>query len=156
MDKVMPELHRGMFATDVQAKSGSTAAELAAMGEGSAIVDVTWIFGGKTGVQAQVVTYSATMRAVTGMTVTAAPEAAGRRIRMNAVAPGAVTDTQFMRPIMGRDPSAGETRSFGPLHALGRTRSAREVDRAILLPAPDDASFVTGEIVKVDGRFLNG
>jgi NAD(P)-dependent dehydrogenase (short-subunit alcohol dehydrogenase family) len=30
------------------------------------------------------------------------------------------------------------------------------VDRAILLPAPDDASFVTGEIVKVDGRFLNG
>ena len=154
MDKVPGQLYRDLFATNVQGKYDAMVAELAAMGEGGAIVNVTSIFGVKAGANA--VAYGATMHAVTGLTLGAALEVAGRKIRVNAVAPGAITDTQFMRPILGRDLTAEEIRGFAPLHALGRTGSALEVARAILFLASDDASFVTGEIMKVDGYFLNG
>jgi NAD(P)-dependent dehydrogenase (short-subunit alcohol dehydrogenase family) len=154
MDKVPGELYRDLFATNVQGKYDAMVAELAAMGEGGAIVNVTSIFGVRAGAQA--VAYGTTMHAVTGLTLGAALEVAGRKIRVNAVAPGAITDTQFMRPILGRDLTAEEIRAFAPLHALGRTGSALEVARAILFLASDDASFVTGEIMKVDGYFLNG
>lgn len=154
MDKVTAENYRDMFATNVQGKYDSMVAELAAMRDGGAIVNVSSIFGVKAGAQA--VAYCATMHAVSGMTMAAALEAAPRKIRVNAVAPGAITDTQFMRPILGRDLNAEEIRSFGPLHALGRTGASLEVARAILFLASDEASFVAGEVMKVDGYFLNG
>jgi NAD(P)-dependent dehydrogenase (short-subunit alcohol dehydrogenase family) len=154
MDQVTDENYRDMFATNVQGKYDSMVAELAAMRDGGAIVNVSSIFGVKAGAQA--VAYCATMHAVSGMTLAAALEAAPRKIRVNAVAPGAITDTQFMRPILGRDLNVEEIRSFGPLHALGRTGASLEVARAILFLASDDASFVAGEIMKVDGYFLNG
>jgi NAD(P)-dependent dehydrogenase (short-subunit alcohol dehydrogenase family) len=154
MDKVTAENYRDMFATNVQGKYDSMVAELAAMRDGGAIVNVSSIFGVKAGAQA--VAYCATMHAVSGMTMAAALEAAPRKIRVNAVAPGTITDTQFMRPILGRDLNAEEIRSFGPLHALGRTGASLEVARAILFLASDEASFVAGEVMKVDGYFLNG
>jgi NAD(P)-dependent dehydrogenase (short-subunit alcohol dehydrogenase family) len=119
-----------------------------------AIINTTSIFGVKAGANA--VAYSATMHAISGMTMGAALELAPKGIRVNAVAPGAITDTQFMVPIMGRALNAEEIRSFGPLHALGRTGTSLEVARAVLFLAHEDASFITGEVMKVDGYFLRG
>lgn len=100
--------------------------------------------------------YAASKWAVSGMTQSVAMELAPKGIRVNAVAPGAITDTGFMKAITGKDLTAEEIKSFAGLHAMNRTGTSEEVATAVLWLASDDASFVTGEVLKVDGYFLRG
>jgi NAD(P)-dependent dehydrogenase (short-subunit alcohol dehydrogenase family) len=155
MGEVTRENYDDMFATNVAGKFNAMAFEIPHMAaQGGAIINMSSIFGIKAGARA--VAYSSTMHAVTGMTLGAALELAPQKIRVNGIAPGAITDTDFMVPLMGRRLNEQEITSFGPLHALGRTGRAQEVANAVLFLASDEASFITGEILKVDGYFLNG
>ncbi|MBN8534424.1 MAG: SDR family oxidoreductase [Rhizobiales bacterium] len=151
---VTPENYADMFATNVTGKWLAMQAEIPHMKASASIINMSSIFGVKAGAKA--VAYSASMHAISGMTLGAALELAPKGIRVNGIAPGAITDTEFMKPIMGRVLNADEIKSFGPLHALGRTGTSKEVAKAVLFLASDEASFVTGEIMKVDGYFLNG
>jgi NAD(P)-dependent dehydrogenase (short-subunit alcohol dehydrogenase family) len=79
---------------------------------------------------------------------------AQHKIRVNAVAPGCI-DTPQLRADMAR---AGLTYEEdlaieGPLHLLNRFGTADEVSNAILFLASDEASFVTGTCVMVDGGY---
>ena len=100
--------------------------------------------------------YAASKWAVSGMTMSAAMELAPKNIRVNAVAPGAITDTGFMKAITGRDLTEEEIKSFASLHAMNRTGKAVEIAKAVLWLASEEASFVAGEIMRVDGYFLPG
>lgn len=100
--------------------------------------------------------YAASKWAVSGMTKSAAMELAPKGIRVNAVAPGAIIDTGFMRAVTGKDLTAEEVRSFASLAAMERVGTSAEVAKAVLWLASEDASFVTGEILQVDGYFLRG
>ncbi|MEM9027375.1 MAG: glucose 1-dehydrogenase [Pseudomonadota bacterium] len=100
--------------------------------------------------------YAASKWAVSGMTKSVAMELAPKKIRVNAVAPGAITDTGFMKAITGKDLTQDEIKSFASLHAMNRTGSSHEVAKAVLWLASDEASFVTGEVMKVDGYYLPG
>jgi NAD(P)-dependent dehydrogenase (short-subunit alcohol dehydrogenase family) len=111
-------------------------------GRGS-IVNVASIFGLRSA--PNFVLYSATKHAVAGLTKGAALEMAKSGIRVNAVAPGPVNT-----PFLGRTLS-DEERLSSPVTPMFRFAEPDEIARAILWLCSDEASFVTGTVLPVDG-----
>lgn len=94
------------------------------------------------------VNYAAAKAGVIGMTKSAAKELASRGIRVNAVAPGCiVTDMTDKIP---------ENIKEGMLHSipLSRLGQTEEVAKAVLFLASDDASYITGQVLNVDGGMV--
>ena len=95
--------------------------------------------------------YTATKGAVLQFTRALALELAARQIRVNAVCPG-VIDTPLTDAFVERavDPEAlrAEYAAVSPLNRMG---TAREVANCVLFLASDEASFVTGSALVVDG-----
>ncbi|MEO0960187.1 MAG: SDR family oxidoreductase, partial [Pseudomonadota bacterium] len=75
-----------------------------------------------------------------------AKEMGKRQIRVNAVAPGAVS--------IPEEPRSDELiRLFADETALGRIASPDDIARAVRFLVGDDASFITGEILTVSGGY---
>ncbi|MGO9831679.1 MAG: 3-oxoacyl-[acyl-carrier-protein] reductase [Myxococcaceae bacterium] len=89
--------------------------------------------------------YAASKAGLTGLTKALAHELGSRNIRVNAVSPGFIdTDmTSKLSPEM-------RTRLLGAI-PLGRLGTAEEVAKSVLFLASDDASYTTGEVLKVNG-----
>ena len=103
--------------------------------------------------------YCATKGAVRLFAKACAMELAPDRIRVNSVHPGAV-DTPMVGEIVdayiaqGVMPDAAKARDMlSALHPLGRLVTAEEVARAIRFLASDEASYLTGSELVVDGGF---
>src|SRR5467141_579337 len=91
--------------------------------------------------------YTASKHAVEGLTKSAALEGAAFGVRVNAVAPGPVETELLNRFTGGADRKAGLVAGV-PLKRAGKPE---EIARAIVYLASDDASFVTGQILGVNG-----
>jgi NAD(P)-dependent dehydrogenase (short-subunit alcohol dehydrogenase family) len=91
--------------------------------------------------------YAASKHAVEGLTKSAALEAAGSGVRVNAVAPGP-TETGMLNRFTGTAERKAALASGVP---LGRVGEPDEIARAIVFVASNAASFMTGQIVTVDG-----
>jgi 3alpha(or 20beta)-hydroxysteroid dehydrogenase len=113
-----------------------------ASGAGS-IINVASIFG-VTGSEGYVA-YTASKAAIIAMTKTAALEHAADGIRVNAICPGGVST-----PMNENEPEGGVV----PLTPLGRRAHVSEISGAIAYLAGDDASFVTGTELVIDGGYL--
>lgn len=89
--------------------------------------------------------YSASKAALLGLTKTLAREYASRNVTVNAITPGFI-DTDMTTSI------AGEAKE-GMLKAipLGRTGRANEVAAAVLFLCSDEAGYITGETLRVNG-----
>jgi NAD(P)-dependent dehydrogenase (short-subunit alcohol dehydrogenase family) len=74
-----------------------------------------------------------------------------RGIRCNAVAPGVVVDKAAQDALGG--PMGDRLRRYSTSHLVGRLGYPEEIAAAVAYLASDDAAFVTGEILRVDGGF---
>jgi NAD(P)-dependent dehydrogenase (short-subunit alcohol dehydrogenase family) len=94
-----------------------------------------------------VASYCASKSGLIGLTQSLAAEFGPRNIRVNAILPGAV-DTPLYRQMN----ATAEAQGFiAGLHALKRVSSPEEFACAVLYLASDDASFMTGAALVVDG-----
>lgn len=96
--------------------------------------------------------YTASKHAVVGLTKELGMEFGKTGIRINAVGPG-VTRTALTERYF-QDPEMAET--VRSIHAMNRWGEAREIARAILFLASEDASFITGTTLLVDGGWTAG
>ncbi len=93
------------------------------------------------------VPYVASKFAVSGITKSMSPELGPFGIRVNAVAPG-MTRTPFTAYMM-QDAAAIER--IKAAHPIGRVGEPEEIAAVIVFLLTDDASFMTGAVVSVDG-----
>jgi NAD(P)-dependent dehydrogenase (short-subunit alcohol dehydrogenase family) len=93
--------------------------------------------------------YSATKGAVNKIAQIAANELADRKIRVNIVSPGP-TATPGFEAIPG-----GAEEMAAAATALQRMGNPDEIAKAVLFLASDDASFITGAELLVDGGYIN-
>jgi 3-oxoacyl-[acyl-carrier protein] reductase len=89
--------------------------------------------------------YAASKAAVIGAAKSIAREYASRNITVNTVAPG------FIDTDMTADMAAAMKDQLVKAVPLGRTGTAREVAAACAFLASDDASYVTGQVLRVNG-----
>lgn len=98
-------------------------------------------------------TYGPAKFVATGITKHLAIEWADRGIRVNAVAPGTIRTERVQR--LPEEPGGVEyLQAIEKMHPMGRIGEPSEVAAAILFLASDDASFVTGAVLPVDGGYL--
>jgi NAD(P)-dependent dehydrogenase (short-subunit alcohol dehydrogenase family) len=144
-DQVMSIDGRGMFLTCKYA--------IQAMLEtgGGAIVCLSSISGMEG--QKRQSTYGPAKFVATGITKHLAVEWADRGIRVNAVAPGTINTERVQR--LPEEPGGPEyLEAIKKAHPMGRIGDPAEVAQAILFLASDDASFITGAVLPVDGGYL--
>ncbi|AEV85070.1 short-chain dehydrogenase [Actinoplanes sp. SE50] len=96
-------------------------------------------------------TYNATKGAIVSMTRCQALDLAPRGIRVNVVSPGWIWTPEVLRAAQD-DREAWEP-VWGPYHILRRLGEPHEVARAVLFLCSDDASFITGTELMVDGGY---
>ncbi|MER6615602.1 SDR family NAD(P)-dependent oxidoreductase [Streptomyces xantholiticus] len=128
----------------------SVAPEIEAAGGGTIVNTASYT--ALTGL-AYVGAYTASKHAILGLTRVAALELAAKRIRVNAVCPGAV-DTPMSNP-EGTDPGAIEE-LYRTLVPLGRVGRAEEIAKLALFLTGEDSSYITGQPFVIDGGWLAG
>jgi NAD(P)-dependent dehydrogenase (short-subunit alcohol dehydrogenase family) len=97
--------------------------------------------------------YVAAKHGVIGLTKTAALEYAARGVRVNAVCPG-VTDTELVARLTQEDPALEQ--QLLAVEPVGRLGTPAEIADAVVWLCSDQASFVTGHALVVDGGQLAG
>lgn len=146
--EITDELWHRYFAVNVDGAYHTIQAVLPAMlheHEGC-IINVSSIWGQR-GASCEV-TYSSTKAALIGLTRSLAAELAPSHIRVNCIAPGVIkTDMLDALPPEVLPQLAEET-------PLGRLGTPEDIAHAAAFLASEGASFITGQVLTVDGGFI--
>jgi len=95
--------------------------------------------------------YCASKAGVIQLTKVAALECAEDGIRVNAICPG-VIDTPMIERVTHKDPAA--EKQFAAMHPMNRFGKPQEIADTVLFLSSNQASFITGQALAVDGGFV--
>ncbi len=125
----------------------SVAATAIAAGRSASIINIGSVLGSVGGGKLRVPGYSAAKGGLHNLTRELASEWARKQIRVNAIAPGWFPTEMAAEMFDGGRASAYVTDNT----PMGRTGQLHELDGAMLFLAGDASTFVTGQIIHVDG-----
>jgi NAD(P)-dependent dehydrogenase (short-subunit alcohol dehydrogenase family) len=151
LGEITEQLYDAMFGINVKGMLFTVQKALPLLPDGGSIILTSSIVGSK-GLPANSV-YAATKAVARSFARTWTTDLKQRRIRVNAISPGSI-DTPGLNGLLGSNP-AGEQRRKMICAAtpLGRFGTPDEIARAAVFLASDDASYITGVELFVDGGF---
>jgi len=115
---------------------------------GGAIVVTASVAGLRSGAGSPA--YSASKAGVINLAQVAAQQLSGSNVRVNAICPG-LTETGMTRPTFDYARDAGKLDRIGRLNPMRRGAQPEELARVALFLASDEASYVNGQALAVDG-----
>lgn len=142
-----------LFATNVKGVYFTLQKAIPHLNDGASVILNTSVVASK-GME-NVGIYSATKAAVRSFARTAAKELEGRNIRVNAVAPGPIATPIFGRSGLTEEQIEGFKTGIASRVPLGRIGRPEEIAGAVAFLASDDASYITGIELNVDGGIGN-
>lgn len=138
------------FRTNIYAYFHFANEALQVMREGDCIINTTSVTAYRS--SPHLIDYSSTKGAITSFTRSLATNLAERKIRVNAVAPGPV-----WTPLIVASFDEEKIKEFGKQTPMGRAGQPAELGPAYVFLASDDASYITGQIIHVNGgEVVNG
>ena len=146
---ITEEFYNSIFNINVKGLLFTVQKALPLLPDGASIILNASVVGSK-GLSANSV-YSATKAAVRSFARTWTTDLKNRRIRVNAVSPGA-TDTPAARELLASSETGQQRlKMISNTVPLGRLGTPDEVAKAVVFLASDDSSFITGTELFVDG-----
>ena len=117
---------------------------------GGRIVNMASVASSLKGIRARAA-YGATKAAVIGLTKSVAADYIEQGIACNAVCPGTVDTPSLAERIAAFDDPVAARRDFIARQPMGRLATAEEIARLVVYLASDEAAFMTGQAVAIDG-----
>src|ERR1700719_3797375 len=149
MGSITEELYDSIFNTNVKGLLFTVQKALPLLPDGAAVILNASIVASK-GLSDNSV-YSATKAAVRSFARTWTTDLKSRRIRVNAISPGS-TDTPGFGELIGSSETGQQRlKALSTVVPLGRLGKPEEIAKAVVFLASDDASFITGVELFVDG-----